>query len=255
MVVQEGLLKGKTALVTGSSGGLGKTLAEGLAKAGATVIVNGSNRAKAEKIYQEFQEKGYDVSLSVFDVTSSSQIDQAAAELLKKHDSVDILVNNAGVQKRQPLEDFPEEDWDRIIDTNLKSLFLVSKAFVKQMMKKGSGKIINIGSLQSKLGRATVSPYAASKGGVKMLTRSMAAEWAKYNIQVNGIGPGYFKTELTRSLYEDPEFDKWLKARTPANRWGRPEELVGTLLFLASAASDFVNGQLIYVDGGITASI
>lgn len=255
MVVQSNLLKGKTALVTGSSGGLGKTLAEGLAMAGATVIINGSNKEKAEKIFKEFKDKGYDVSLAVFDVTSSQQVNQAADELLEKHGNIDILVNNAGVQHRQPLEDFPEEEWDRVINTNLKALFLVSKAFVKHMIERQSGKIINIGSLQSKLGRATVSPYAASKGGVKMLTRSMAAEWAKHNIQVNGIGPGYFKTELTRVLYEDPEFDSWLKARTPAKRWGRPEELVGTLLFLASAASDFVNGQMIFVDGGITASI
>lgn len=248
-------MKGKTALVTGSSGGLGKTFAEGLAKAGATVIINGTNREKAKKVYDEFKEKGYDIFLSVFDVTSSQQINVAAEELLQKHGKLDILVNNAGVQKRLPLEDFPEEEWDRIMDINLKAPFLVSKAFVKQMIEQGSGKIINIGSLQSELGRATVSPYAASKGGVKLLTRSMAAEWAKYNIQVNAIGPGYFKTELTKVLYEDPEFDAWLKARTPAKRWGKPEELVGTLLFLASAASDFVNGQLIFVDGGITASI
>jgi gluconate 5-dehydrogenase len=255
MLVQSELLKGKIALVTGSSGGLGKTFAEGLAMAGATVILNGTNREKATKIYHEFKEKGYDVTLSVFDVTSSKEINKAAEELVHKHGTLDILVNNAGVQHRQAIEEFPEEEWDRVINTNLKALFLVSKAFVKRMIARQSGKIINIGSLQSKLGRATVSPYAASKGGVKMLTRSMAAEWAKHNIQVNGIGPGYFKTELTKVLYEDEEFDTWLKARTPANRWGQPEELVGTLLFLASDASDFVNGQMIFVDGGITASI
>lgn len=255
MHIQSGLLKGKIALVTGSSGGLGKTFAEGLAMAGATVIINGSNKEKAQKIYDEFKEKGYDVTLAVFDVCSSKEVNKAAEELLQKHGTLDILVNNAGVQNRQPLEEFPEEEWDRIINTNLKALFLVSKAFVKHMIDQGSGKIINIGSLQSKLGRATVSPYAASKGGVKLLTRSMAAEWAKHNIQVNGIGPGYFKTELTKVLYEDKEFDTWLKARTPANRWGKPEELVGTLLYLSSAASDFVSGQMIFVDGGITASI
>jgi len=255
MINIAGLLEGKIALVTGSSSGLGRSLAEGLAKAGATVIINGSKPEKAEKIFQEFKDKGYKVALAVFDVTSSKQIEKAAEEIHAKYGKLDILVNNAGVQYRKPLEDFPEEEWDRIININLKSIFLVSKAFVKQMIDQKCGKIINIGSMQSRMGRATVSPYAASKGGVKMLTRSMAAEWAKHNIQVNGIGPGYFKTELTKSLYEDKEFDAWLKARTPANRWGLPEELVGTLLYLASEASDFVNGQLIFVDGGITASI
>ncbi len=248
-------LNGKTALVTGSTSGLGHTMAEGLAKNGVRVIINGRNAEKAEAIKNEFTEKGYSAYTSVFDVTRPDEIRQAADRIALDPGVPDIIVNNAGINLRHPLEDFPEEEWDAVIDTNLKSAYLVSKAFVKAMIKRGSGKIINIGSLQSELGRTTITPYAASKGGIKMLTRGMATEWAQYNIQVNAIGPGYYKTPLTRPLYEDPEFDAWLKKRTPARRWGVPKELVGTLLFLGSSASDFVNGQLIFVDGGITASI
>ncbi len=248
-------MKGKTALVTGSTSGIGKALAEGLAKHGVRVIINGRNAEKAEKVKNEFIEKGYSAYASVFDVTRSDEIRQAADRIALDPGVPDIIVNNAGINLRHPLEDFPEEEWDAVIDTNLKSAYLVSKAFIKAMIKRGSGKIINIGSLQSELGRTTITPYAASKGGIKMLTRGMATEWAQHNIQVNAIGPGYYKTPLTRPLYEDPEFDAWLKQRTPARRWGAPEELVGTLLFLGSAASDFVTGQLIFVDGGITASV
>lgn len=248
-------LKGKTALVTGSTSGIGRTLAEGLASNGVTVIINGRNAEKAEAVKNEFIEKRYSAYTAVFDVTSSEEIRQAADRIALDPGIPDIIVNNAGINLRHPLEDFPEEEWDAVIDTNLKSAYLVTRAFIKAMIKRGSGKIINIGSLQSELGRTTITPYAASKGGIKMLTRGMATEWAQHNIQVNAIGPGYYKTPLTRPLYEDPEFDAWLKQRTPARRWGAPEELVGTLLFLGSAASDFVTGQLIFVDGGITASI
>lgn len=248
-------LQGKTALVTGSTSGIGKTLAEGLARNGATVIINGRKAEKTERVKNEFIEKGYAAHTSVFDVTRSDELLKAAEQITYAAGIPDIIVNNAGINIRHPLEDFPEEDWDMVIDTNLKSAYLVSRVFVKGMIKRGSGKIVNIGSLQSELGRSTIAPYAASKGGIKMLTRGMATEWAQYNIQVNAIGPGYYKTPLTRPLYEDPEFDAWLKNRTPARRWGEPKELVGTLLFLCSPASDFVNGQLIFVDGGITASI
>lgn len=248
-------LKGKTALVTGSTSGIGKTLAEGLARNGVTVLVNGRNTEKAEAVKNEFIEKGYSAYTAVFDVTSSEEIRQAADRIALDPGIPDIIVNNAGINLRHPLEDFPEEEWDAVIDTNLKSAYLVTRAFIKAMIKRGSGKIINIGSLQSELGRTTITPYAASKGGIKMLTRGMATEWAQHNIQVNAIGPGYYKTPLTRPLYEDPEFNAWLKQRTPARRWGATEELVGTLLFLGSAASDFVTGQLIFVDGGITASV
>jgi gluconate 5-dehydrogenase len=248
-------LSGKVALVTGSSGGLGKILAEGLARNHVKVIINGRNREKAQSTVDEFSSKGYDTFLSVFDVTNSTEIAKAAEDIEEHLGTPDIIVNNAGIQIRKSLEDFPEEDWDALMDTNLKSAFLVTKAFIKPMIKRGSGKVVNICSMQSELGRATVSPYAAAKGGLKMLTRSMATEWAKHGIQINGIGPGYFKTELTKALYENPEFDHWLKARTPAERWGDPKELVGALLFLSSEASSFVDGQLIFVDGGITASI
>ncbi|MEX0988071.1 MAG: SDR family NAD(P)-dependent oxidoreductase [Bacteroidales bacterium] len=248
-------LEGKVALVTGSSGGLGKTMAEGLARNGVTVIINGRNREKTEATLKEFREKGYKASVSNFDVTDSKEIRRAVEQISLEPGVPDIIVNNAGINRRHRLEDFPEDGWDAVIDTNLKSAYLVSNAFVKAMIRRGSGKIINICSLQSELGRSTVTPYAASKGGLKMLTRGMATEWAVHNIQVNGIGPGYFKTDMTRPLYENKEFDNWLTRRTPAQRWGEPEELVGTVLFLSSDASGFVNGQLIFVDGGITASI
>ncbi|MCF8226092.1 MAG: SDR family oxidoreductase [Bacteroidales bacterium] len=248
-------LEGRTALVTGSSGGLGKTLAEGLALNGTHVILNGRNRAKLEKTFTEFKGKGYAVSHAVFDVTNAEEIQSAVTSLTDETGVPDIIVNNAGINPRYPLEDFPEEEWDAVINTNLKSAFLVSKTFVKGMMVRQSGKIINICSLQSELGRDTIAPYAASKGGLKMLTRNMATEWARHNIQVNGIAPGYFKTAMTKPLFENHEFDAWLRNRTPAGRWGDPEELLGALFFLASDASSFVNGQLIFVDGGITAAI
>jgi gluconate 5-dehydrogenase len=248
-------LEGAVALVTGSSGGLGRVFAEGLARNGVTVMINGRHREMVETVVDDLAAKGYRVFPSVFDVTRPEKIQQAAEEMKALYGSPGIIVNNAGINLRHSLEDFPEEDWDRVLDTNLKSAFLVSKAFVKPMIKRKEGKIINICSLQSELGRKTIAPYAASKGGLKMLTRSMAAEWAVHNIQVNGIAPGYFKTELTRPLYEDREFDRWLIGRTPAGRWGEPEELVGILLFLASRASSYINGQVLYADGGITAAI
>lgn len=248
-------LKGKIALVTGSSGGLGRTFAEALARNGVKVIINGRVEVKAQKVVSEFRELGYDAELAVFDVTNGAEVAEAVQVIISEIGLPDIIVNNAGIQIRNALESFPESDWDALMDTNLKSAFLVSKAFIQPMIQRKSGKIINICSMQSELGRATVTPYAAAKGGLKMLTRGMAAEWAKHNIQINGIGPGYFKTELTRVLYEDQEFDTWLCRRTPAGRWGEPEELVGTLLFLSSDASSFVNGQVLYVDGGITAAI
>jgi gluconate 5-dehydrogenase len=248
-------LRGKTALITGSSGGLGFFMAEGLATQGAKVIMNGRNQEKLRQAEEEIRKTGAKVDGFAFDVTKSAEIEQAAAEIIQKYGVPDILVNNAGIQRRYPLEDFPEEEFDQVMEGNLKSAFLVSKAFVKGMIERKSGKIINICSLQSELGRNTIAPYAASKGGLKMLTRGMATEWARHNIQVNAIGPGYFKTDMTRSLYENQEFDRWLCNRTPANRWGNPQELVGTLVFLASEASSYINGQIIFVDGGITASI
>ena len=248
-------IKGKVALVTGSTGGLGSLFAKGLAENGCNVILNGRSPEKVNAQFEEFKSKGYSVYTSVFDVTKSDEINKAIQQIEKEHGSIDILINNAGINLRAPLEDFDEEDWEKVIGINLTGAYKVSKSVVKGMIKKGSGKIINIGSMQSELGRPTIAPYAASKGGLKMLTKGMATDWAKYNIQINGIGPGYFKTEMTRPLWEDPEFDNWLCSRTPSNRWGNADELLGALLFLSSDASTYVNGQMIYVDGGLLATV
>jgi len=248
-------LSGRIALVTGSGGGLGLVMARGLASYGAKVILHGRNREKVKTAAAELAEEGFVVGSCTFDVANSSAVEEGVKAISKQHGPIDILVNNAGIQQRGPLEEFPEDDWDNIISTNLKAPWLLAKAVAGDMIKMKRGKIINICSIQSELGRPTIAPYAASKGGLKMLTRGMAVEWAKHNTQVNGIGPGYFKTDMTRALYEDPEFDRWLCSRTPSNRWGNPEELIGALVFLASAASSYVNGQIIYVDGGLLVSV
>jgi gluconate 5-dehydrogenase len=189
------------------------------------------------------------------DITDDDAVRSITAVIEREVGGVDILVNNAGIQIRKSLEEFAEEDWQRIFDINVSGAFHITKYVVRGMLQRGRGKIINICSLQSELGRRTIAPYAATKGALKMLTRAMAVEWAERNIQVNAIGPGYFITDVTRALAENPEFDAWLKARTPAHRWGDPQELVGAAVFLASEASSFVNGQVIYVDGGILAAI
>ena len=248
-------IKGKVALVTGSTGALGNTFARGLAEHGATVILNGRNSAKLNEKVQELIDEGFRAYGFAFDVTRSEEISLAISRIEEEVGPVDILVNNAGINLRAPLEEFKDEDWDKVIGINLTGPYLVAKAVVRSMIQRRSGKIINIGSVQNELGRPTIAPYAATKGGLKMLTKGMATDWAKYNIQVNGIGPGYFKTEMTKPLYENPEFDAWLCGRTPSNRWGDPEELVGALLFLASGASSYVNGHMIYVDGGLLASV
>lgn len=248
-------IKGKVALVTGSTGALGNTFARGLAQHGATVILNGRNNAKLVEKVQELVDEGFKAYGFAFDVTRSEEINVAISRIENEVGPVDILVNNAGINLRASLEEFKNEDWDKVIGINLTGPYLVAKAVVQSMIKRKSGKIINIGSVQNELGRPTIAPYAASKGGLKMLTKGMATDWAKYNIQVNGIGPGYFKTEMTKPLYENPEFDAWLCGRTPSKRWGDPEELMGALLFLASDASSYVNGHMIYVDGGLLASV
>jgi gluconate 5-dehydrogenase len=245
----------KTALITGSSEGLGFAFARGLAKAGACVIINGRNPEKLEQAAQTLSQEGLDVICACFDVTDKKGVDAAVADLLRRVEKIDILVNNAGTNLRAPLEEFTEDDWDTIMTVNLKGAYLVAQAVAKNMIQHASGKIINICSMQSELSRETIAPYAASKGGLKMLTKGMAVDWARYNIQINGLGPGYFKTELTRPLYEDPEYDAWLCSRTPSHRWGEPDELLGALIFLCSDASNYVNGQIIYVDGGLLASI
>jgi gluconate 5-dehydrogenase len=248
-------IEGKIALVTGSTGALGMAFARGLAEQGATVILNGRNKEKLNVKVQELENAGFKAFGYVFDVTKVEEVNQAVLDIERKIGHIDILVNNAGITVRAPLDEFRDEDWQKIIGVNLTGAYIVSKAVVQSMIKRRSGKIINIGSVQNELGRPNIAPYAASKGGLKMLTKGMAVDWARYNIQVNGIGPGYFKTELTKPLYEDPEFDAWLRGRTPSHRWGDPEELIGALLFLASDASSYVNGHMIYVDGGLLASV
>ena len=248
-------LSGKVALVTGSYRGLGLTLAKGLAKAGASVILNGRNRVVLDETVERLRSDGFKVSGNCFDITSGDEVREAVAEIESQTGGIDILVNNAGVQNRGSLETISLEAWQRVLDTNLTGAFLVSKEVIRGMITRKSGKIINICSLMSEFGRSTVGPYTAAKGGLKNLTKAMTADWAKHNIQVNGIGPGYFVTEMTQVLKDDAEFDSWLTERTPAGRWGEPKELVGTAIFLASSASDFVNGQIIYVDGGILATL
>lgn len=248
-------VKGKIALVTGSTGGLGSALAQGLCENGAIVILNGRNKEKLEQQVQEFTQAGYTVYGYAFDITDSEQINEAVSKINREIGAIDILINNAGITVRSALEDFNDSDWDTIIGINLTGAYKVAKAVAKGMIARKSGKIINIGSLQCELGRPSITPYAASKGGLKMLTKGMAVEWGKYNIQTNGIGPGYFKTSMTKPLYENEEFDKWVCSRNPSNRWGLPEELIGTLLLLSSPAGNYLNGQMIYVDGGLLASV
>ena len=242
-------------MVTGATGGLGFTFASGLARHGARVVLNGRNRSKLEQKVAMLRDEDLDVYPSPFDVTDASQVNEAVQQIEKGIGPIDILVNNAGITIRAPLEKFEDSDWKAIIDTNLTGPYLMAKAVARVMIGRRKGKIINIASVQSELGRPGIAPYTASKGGIKLLTRGMATDWARYNIQVNGIGPGYFKTEMTRPLYENPEFDAWLCNRTPSNRWGDPEELLGALLFLASDASSYVNGHMLYVDGGLLSTV
>jgi gluconate 5-dehydrogenase len=246
-------LSGRTALITGSSRGLGQAIAAGLAAAGASIVLNGANAARLSAAASTLREAGYSVQELPFDVTDEAAVTAAFARLDDAGTSVDILVNNAGIQLRKPMVELATAEWQRVIDTNLTSAFVIGREAAKRMIPRGHGKIINIGSLMSGLARATVAPYAAAKGGIKLLTQAMAAEWAGHGIQANAIGPGFMLTDMTSVLADNPDFASWLRARTPAQRWGRPEDLVGTAVFLASAASDYVNGQIIYVDGGITA--
>lgn len=248
-------LVGKTALITGSGRGLGFVIARGLAKAGAMIILNGRDYTTLRKAADELTSEGLNASFTVFDVTNEEQIREKIDLIEKETGGIQILVNNAGIHDRKPLAEMPLEKWQNVIGINLTGAFLTTREVAKGMIQRKNGKVINICSLLSEVGRETTGNYSASKGGLKMLTRAMAVEWAKYNIQVNGIGPGYFMTDLTKPLLEDPEFDQWLKKRTPAGRWGKPDELVGTAVFLSSDASNFINGQIIYVDGGFLASV
>ena len=230
-------------------------MAKGLGEAGARIILNGRNADTLERSKKELEQQGISTSYKIFSVNIEEEVVNGIEEIVQEIGPVNILINNAGIGLRSTIEDFKLDDWNKLIATHLTGSFLVARSVVKEMIKQKSGKIINICSLMSELGRETTAGYAAAKGGLKMFTRSMAVEWAKYNIQVNGIGPGYFKTDLTRPLLENKEFHDWLINRTPARRLGDPEELVGAAIFLASGASSFVNGHILNVDGGFLVSV
>jgi len=248
-------LSGRLALVTGSSRGIGRHLAQGLAEAGAAVVVNGTNPDGVESAVVELKALGLTAHGRPFDVTDAVAVEAAIADIESSIGPIEVLVNNAGIQRRTPLLECSDETWEEVMAVNLGSVFRVSRAVARRMVERGRGKIVNTCSLQSELGRPTIAPYAASKGGVKMLTKNMCAEWAPHGIQVNGLGPGYFATELTAALVEDASFSQWLGKRTPAGRWGEVGELVGATIFLSSDASSYVNGHILYVDGGMSAVV
>ena len=248
-------IEGKVALVTGSSRGLGFRFAQALAQHGCRVVLNGRNKDGVEQAAKSLRDAGLEASAMPFDIVDEKQTVEAIAAISADVGDIGILINNAGIQIRRPLEEFELDDWHSIVNGNLTGAFLVTREVVKGMIARQEGKIVNICSLQSELGRRTIAPYAASKGGLKMLTRAMAVEWACHNIQINGIAPGYFRTEMTEPLAQDEDFDKWLKNRTPARRWGDPEELIGPLLMLCSPSSSFVNGQVLFVDGGLSIGV
>jgi gluconate 5-dehydrogenase len=249
-------VSGRRALVTGSSRGLGASLALGLAQAGAEVVLHGRDEgALTERCDALEAATGRRPHAVRFDVTDASSVEAGIDRLVQEHGVPDILVNNAGVQRRAPFAEFPVGDWDDLVASNLSSVFYVSRFVAPGMIERGSGKIVNIASVQSQLARQTIAPYSATKGGVAALTKGMAADLARHNVQVNALSPGYFATEMNRALVEDEAFNSWLVARTPAQRWGDFSELWGALLFLASDASSFVSGQNVFVDGGMTSVV
>jgi gluconate 5-dehydrogenase len=248
-------LTGRTALITGSSKGIGFALAAALASAGARVVLNARDGARLAQARQALRDLGADAHAMAFDVTDADAVQAGVARIEAETGAIDILFNNAGMTHRAPFAEFPLEAWHAISRTNIDSVFLVGQAVARRMIERRRGKIINVCSVQSELGRPGIAPYAASKGAVKMLTKGMAIDLGPHGIQVNGLGPGYFKTELTQALVADEAFSAWLCGRTPAGRWGDVHELGGAAIFLASDASSFVNGHILYVDGGITASL
>lgn len=249
-------LKGKRALITGGTHGLGQAMAEGLAQAGAELVITGTTPSKMEEALSYYKSKGYKATGYLFDVTNENAAQENIDLITKELGDIHILVNNAGIIKREPAISMAVSEFRQVIDVDLVGPFIMSQLVAKQMIERKEGKIINICSMMSELGRNTVSAYAAAKGGLKMLTKNLATEWAKHNIQVNGIGPGYFATSQTAPIRVDGHpFNDFIISRTPAARWGNPEDLAGAAVFLASKASDFVNGQIIYVDGGILATI
>ncbi len=248
-------LSGRLALVTGSSAGIGWGLSRALARAGATVVMNGRDPDKLARAVAALADDGLSVRAEPFDVTVEAEVQAAVARIAATHGALDILVNNAGMQRRGPLEQFDTADWRTLMSTNLDSVFLVSRAVARGMIERRRGRIINICSVQSELGRPGIAPYTASKGAVKMLTKGMAIDWGRHGITVNGLGPGYIRTELTAPLVADEAFSRWLLDRTPSGRWGEIDDLGGAAVFLASDAAAFVNGHILYVDGGVTARL
>ena len=247
-------LTGQRALITGSSQGIGLALAQALGSAGCHLVLNGRDELKLAKAVEQLKKEGFAVTGAAFDVTQAESVRQGIDQV-EAQGPINILVNNAGIQIRGSFTEFSISDWDRLVATNLTSAFLVGQAVAKRMLLRKQGKIINVCSVQSELGRPTIAPYTATKGGLKMLTKGMAIDLGPHGIQVNGLGPGYFDTELTSALVKDPVFTGWIEKRVPAGRWGRTEELAGAIIFLASSGSNFVNGHVLYVDGGMTASL
>ncbi len=254
-------LEGKVALITGGAHGIGYTMAKALARAGATIVINSSNQESLNKGLQDFKAEGIDAVGYVFDVTDEEKVKSAVKQIEEQVGVIDILINNAGIIKRIPMHETSVSDFTQVINVDLIAPYICAKAVIPSMIKKGGGKIINVCSMMSELGRETVSAYAAAKGGLKMLTKNIASEYGEYNIQCNGIGPGYIATSQTAPLRQiQPDgsrhpFDSFIISKTPAGRWGTPEDLAGPTVFLASDASNFVNGHVLYVDGGILAYI
>lgn len=247
-------LSGKTALITGSSRGIGLSIAQGLAEAGATVVLHGRDPVRLEETRVDFERRfgAERVHAIAFDITDSFAVASGAASVEHSLGSIEVLVNNAGIQHRAPLLDLELEDWDRVIRTDLTSAFLVGREVARGMIERRAGKIINIASVQTDLARPTIGPYTTAKGGLRNLTRAMTAEWAEFGIQVNALARGYIHTEMTQSLVDNVEFNSWILGRTPARRWGTTTDITGPAVWLASGASDFVNGQVIFIDGGMT---
>ena len=248
-------LTGRRALITGSSQGIGFALARGLAAAGAAMVLNGRDGSKLAAAAQVLRAEGVPVETLAFDVTDHAATRAAVDGFEADHGPIDILINNAGMQHRAPLEDFPPEAFQQLLQTNIASVFNVAQAVARHMIARGAGKIINIASVQTALARPGIAPYTATKGAVANLTKGMATDWARHGLQCNALAPGYFDTPLNAALVADAGFSDWLEKRTPAGRWGRVEELVGAAVFLSAPASSFVNGTILYVDGGITASL
>ena len=248
-------LTGKIALVTGAYRGLGFAIAQGLARSGATVVLNGRRPAELAAAMKRLTDAGLAATTVEFDVTDAAAIRSGVTAVEARHGRIDVLVNNAGIQRRHPMVEFPQTEWDEIIATNLTAPWLVSQAVLPGMIARKSGKVIHIASLMSELARPTVIPYTAAKGGVRQLTRGMAVELASHNIQVNGIIPGYFATEMNRALLDNAEFNAWVCKRAPAGRWGQPDEIAGAAVFLASAAADYMTGQLLTLDGGMSVAL